>query len=282
VKGRSLLVVVNLGLLLAGSASGGHVGPKLVRVVKRSGSYTATLTYTRHSRYEFSRVSLRIRRAGRVVLSRKICLLHPFSYGHSCQWGPVSGPPLLSVQRVGPNNTSAFVLNLWNGGNHCCTDTFIAVAGRKLAWLTREWSGADGWSGARIRRIRGRNLFVSGDGRFFCEYSSCAGAAVPIGIWKIDFADRFENVTRSYPRLIRQNAHELATEGGPRMTLRKQGAGVLAAWCGDEYLLGDGPRCSQTLKFALTHHRGSLVAGRVTRGLIRTLNRDLRRWGYES
>jgi len=30
----------------------------------------------------------------------------------------------------------------------------------------------------------------------------------------------------------------------------------------------------------LKHHRGNAVAGRVSRGFIRTLNRDLRRWGY--
>ena len=88
------------------------------------------------------------------------------------------------------------------------------------------------------------------------------------------------NVTRSYPGLIAQDAHVLATEGGRRMTIRRQGAGVLAAWCGDEYLLGDGPRCSQMLASALRHHRGNDVAGRVTRGFIRMLNRDLRRWGY--
>ena len=89
------------------------------------------------------------------------------------------------------------------------------------------------------------------------------------------------NVTRSYPGLIRQDAHGLATEGGRRMTVRRQGAGVLAAaWCGDEYLLGDGPRCSQMLAFALRHQQGNDVAGRVTRAFIRTLNRDLRRWAY--
>ena len=277
---RARVLLLALVALFAAGSAGAATRPRLVRVVKRAGSYTATLTYAQRSRYEFTGVSLRIRRGGRVVLSRKICLLHPFSYRHSCHWAPVSGPPLMSVQRVGPNNTPAFVLNLWNGGNHCCTDTFIAVAGQKFAWITREWSGADGWSSARVRRIHGHSLFVTGDGRFFCEFSSCAGATVPIRIWKIDSADRFVNVTRSYPGLIAQDAHVLATEGGRRMTIRRQGAGVLAAWCGDEYLLGDGPRCSQMLASALRHHRGNDVAGRVTRGFIRTLNRDLKRWGY--
>ncbi len=277
---RARVLLLALVALCAAGSAGAATSPKLVRVAKSAGSYTATLTYAQRSRYEFTGVSLRIRRGGHVVLSRKICLLHPYSYGHSCQWTPVAGPPRLSVQRVGPNNASAFVLNLWNGGNHCCMDTFIAVAGQKLAWITREWSGADGWSGASIRHVRGRNLFISGDGRFFCEFSSCAGATVPIEIWKIDSADRFVNVTRNYPGLIAQNAHGLATEGGRRMTIRRQGAGVLAAWCGDEYLLGDGPRCSQMLASALRHHRGNDVAGRVTRGFIRTLNRDLQRWGY--
>lgn len=277
---RVLLLAV-VALVAAGSAAAA-TKPKLFRVVKRAGPYTATLTYTQRARYDFVDVSLRIQRGAHVVLSRKICLLHPFSYGHSCEWGPVSGTPSFTVQRVGPHNAPAFMLSLWNGGNHCCTDTFIAVAGPKLAWITREWSAADGWSSARVRRIHGRHLFVTGDGRFFCEFSSCAGAAVPVQIWKIDSADRLLNVTRSYPALIRHDAHELATDGGaPRLTIGKQGAGVLAAWCGDEYLLGDGPRCSRTLALALTHHQGNDVAGRVTRGFIRTLNRDLRRWGYK-
>jgi hypothetical protein len=129
---RARVLLLALAALFAAGSAAAATRPKLVRVVKRAGSYTATLTYAQRSRYEFTGVSLRIRRGGRVVLSRKICLLHPYSYRHSCQRGPVSGPPLLSVQRVGLNNASAFVLNLWNGGNHCCTDTFTgsAVRGR--------------------------------------------------------------------------------------------------------------------------------------------------------
>jgi hypothetical protein len=283
VRIRALLIAV-IALVLAGSASAAHPKSKLVRVVRREGAFTATLTYVQRT-YGSTHVTLRIRRRGTIVLSRKICPLDPFGVGGRCDW-VLSAGPSLSVARVGPGGRPAFLLDEWNGGNQCCTDTFIAIPGRKVAWITREWAGAKGWAYYRVKRRRGRALFVTGDGRFFCEFSMCAGAAVPIRVFAINGSDSFVNVTKSLPGLIRADARRLASVRHRRVTARTMvenyGSGVLAAWCGDEYLLGNGAGCSRVLAWAVKRHWPERMAG-VTpgRGFARDLDRDLKRWGYK-
>jgi hypothetical protein len=280
-----MLLIAALTLTVAGSASAAHPKSKLVRVVKHEGAFTATLTYVRRSDgMTFTRASLRVEREGTVVLSRKICSLGAYSPGH-CEWMLPPGPSL-SVERVGPGGAPAFVVDAWNGGNHCCTDTFVAIPGRKVAWLTREWAGAKGWSSYRIRRVGDQHVFVTGDGRFFCVFSMCASATVPIRIFRINSADRFVNVTRSLPGQIEAHARQLATVRGHRVTaramVRAYGSGVLAAWCGDQYLLGNGARCSRVLAWAVKRHWPKRMSGAIpSRGFARDLNRDLERWGYK-
>jgi hypothetical protein len=268
-----------LALLVAGSATAAHSTPKLVRVVKHDGAFTATLTYTRHGGpWNFtpiSNVTLRIERAGHLVLKRRICQPGHFRLPrYRCEWGPGLS---LSRGRVGPSNSPAFLVGLWSGGNTCCGVTSIAILGRQVNWIRHEWS----WMGAGLSRIRGRGVFVAADGRFYCAFSVCAGGTTPIQIWEINAAQKFIDVTRSFPALIRESAHALATGGGPRQTIRDQGSGVLASWCADEYLLGRGRHCAYVLAYAVKHHRPNMQGAEPTRGFVRALNRDLARWGYK-
>lgn len=173
---RYALAIALLALLLTGSASAAPRGAvEHVRIVKHAGASTATLTYTDHrgtrSYTPITGVTLRIRRGSRLILRRQICEINPL-LNNRCRWIIA---PSLKVLHIGPNNTPAFALDVWNGGNHCCTDTFIVTLGSKPASITREWSGANGWSYYRIKRVGGRTLFVTGDGRFFCVFSVCAG-----------------------------------------------------------------------------------------------------------
>lgn len=281
---RALLIAV-IALIVAGSASAAHPKPKLVRIVRQAGAFTATLTYVQRGDYNSRHITLRVRRRGTIVLSRKICPLVPSGIGGRCEWTLSSGPSL-SVAPVGPGGRPAFLVKAWNGGNHCCTDTFIAIPGSKPAWITREWSGAKGWGDARIERRQGQHVFVTGDGRFFCVFSFCAGAAVPIRVFAIDRNDSLVNVTRHFPGLIRADLQRFETVGGRRVTaramVRAYGSGVFAAWCGDEYLLGNGAHCSRLLAWAAKHHWPKRMGGVVpNHAFARGLNRDLKRWGYE-
>jgi hypothetical protein len=271
--------VVALLALVLPAASAGAAKPKHVQIVKRHGAFTATLTYTDNHRDPISDMTLRVRHRSRLVLTRKICPLYRPSPG--CRW--LLGPTRLRILRVGPSNEPALVLDIWSGGNHCCQDTFIAALGKHIGWITREWAGDKGWDYYKIHRSGGgHTLFVTGDGRFFCQFSMCAAATVPIRVFTLDHNDSFVNVTRKFPRLIRADAHTLATDGAdPHMTIRKQGSGVLAAWCGDEYLLGRGARCARVLAYAVRHHRPHMDGMEPTRDFVRTLNGDLKRWGYK-
>lgn len=106
--------------------------------------------------------------------------------------------------------------------------------------------------------------------------------AVPIRVFAIGRSGTFVNVTRQFPGLIRANAHSLATNGGDaHMTIKKQGSGVLAAWCGDEYLLHRGAHCARVLAYAVRHHPPNMQGAEPTRGFVRALNRDLERWEYK-
>jgi hypothetical protein len=115
-------------------------------------------------------------------------------YG-GCRWGEAISFDLV---RVGPHDTPAFLLDLWNGGDRCCDESFIAVTGGRIAWITREWSGADGWVGAGARRLR------------------------------------------------------------------------------------TGAHCSRVLTYDAEHHWSKKMPGAIPgRGFARSLNRDLKRWGYK-
>jgi len=275
-------VIALLALMLPAASAGAHQ-PKLVRVVKREGAFTATLTYIVNRPKPVSDVTLRIRHGSRLVLTRKLCEFGFREY-HGCGW--LAPPAGLHVSRIGPSNRPAFLLDIWNGGNHCCIETFIAALGKHITWIKREWSGADGWDFYKIKRSGGHTLFVTGDGRFFCVFSMCAAATVPIRVFAINRSDSFVNVTRHFPGMIRANARRLATVHGRRVTARAMvvdyGSGVLAAWCGDEYLLGKGARCSRVLAWAVKRHWPERMAGEFpSRRVARALNHDLVRWGYK-
>jgi hypothetical protein len=268
VRSRLALLAV-LALVVAGSAAAASAKRKLVRVVKRDGATIATLAYVRMGTYTFADARVSIRRNGRLVLGRKLCQPgQPRPYG--CTWAP---PARLAFRRVaGPH--PAVVVDLYSGGNTCCTETFVALFGRHPHWIAHSFPGYTG------RRIHGRYYLVSADHRFYCGFSVCAGSSEPVQVWTIDRATRFVDVTRKLPGLVRADARR--TERALRPWHHRIDTGQLAPWCADEYLLGEGSRCSRALDYDLAH--GYLRGGEGNmqgRPFIRLLNRDLVRWGYK-
>ena len=283
-RGVAVCIAAALALGVGLSGSAGTAGaaqskPKLVRIIKREGTFTATLTYVQR-RSDFgpsiSHVLLRIERSGHLVVRRRICQRGAsLSSRYRCRWD--LGSPSLVVAHVGPRNAPAFLVDLWTGGNTCCGDWSLVILSPRVVWVRHVWT----WMDAGSQRIRNRSVFSTGDGRFYCSFSVCAGGTTPLQLWEIDSANRFVDVTRNFPRLIRKQAHALATGGGPHATIRDQGSGVLASWCADEYLLGNGRHCVRVLAYAVKHHPANMQGAEPTRGFVRGLNRDLRRWGYK-
>lgn len=263
----------------SGSAGAATQKSKVVRLVKREGELTATLTYRtappKMPSYYISATTLRVARRGHVVLSRRLCNRAAI-IDKGCGDFALPAGPMLSVRRVGAAGKRGFVVNLWQGGNTCCEQTFIAGLSPRAMWITRTWS----FGQYRGERQHGRYEFISQDGRFTDAFTFPAGSTDPIQIWTLSRASRFVDITRREPRLVRLDAHRLKRSLHPWHHEAPEGA--LAAWCADQYLLGHGARCSATLSYDLRHgYFRDRDGNAYGRNYVRVLNRDLTQWGYE-
>lgn len=101
-------------------------------------------------------------------------------------------------------------------------------------------------------------------------------------IWAIK-RERLVVVTRTVPTLVAADAHR-AWHAYLQSRHRGRTAreiGILAGWCADEFTLGRGTHCEHVLRHKLKAgelHAPTALSGRR---FIRTLNRDLKRWGYK-
>jgi hypothetical protein len=264
------------------AAAPGAADWKPVTVEKRQGSIVARLTYDRRAgEYGLARhrdLRLSVRRDGRVVRTRTYC--PPVRGADTSLCGPGSRMTLRLLDVWGDAQPEA-LLEIFTGGAHCCT-VLVAVLtdeGKAGRTLLHEWGNA-GWIG---ERRNGTYSFVSGDDRFAYAFTSYAASAFPMQVWTIDAGGRLVDVTRSRPDLIRPHAAELwrtylAERGKHSSDVR----GVLAAWCGDQYLLGAGPRCRETVRAAV--RAGYLRGPGWPQGqrYAAALDRSLRTWGYRA
>jgi hypothetical protein len=159
------------------------------------------------------------------------------------------------------------VLNLWNGGADCCTIADVYVPSAALGSYVLDTHNF-GEAGYTLQRIGpgGRPLFVSANSAYYCSVTFCAASALPLQIFEFE-AERFVDVTRSYPKLIaRDAARWLALyDRNP-----KQGQGAIAAWAADDYLLGK--RYRATVNTVLQRQ---YAAHHLTLAFIRTLDKLL-------
>jgi hypothetical protein len=285
VRVRLLLLAV-LALIAAGSAGAATIKPKLVRVVKRDGAITATLTYKdwTHVRglthgIAYSHVTLSLRRNGRLVLKHRLCPLE----GQACVWaeggwGPTRGNKQLAFSGAAGARTPAVLIDLYTGGASCCENMFLALVGRHARWITHDW-GTAGYGG---ERLRGHYRFVSRDNRFWYALGECSVCSyLPVQVWEIR-AGGLVDVTRSEPDRVRKDARGAwSAYLSGRHDQFDRGFGPLAGWCADEYLLSRGAQCDRALRKALRSgylDRREKPHGRV---FIRELNLYLVHLGYK-
>ncbi len=127
-------------------------------------------------------------------------------------------------------------------------------------------------SAAALRDLdhNGRTEFVTSDNAFAYEFTDFAESGMPLQI--LNFSGlAFDNVTRRYPKLIRNDARlwwraYLSDNDSGRV-------GLVAAWAGDEYNLGRGHAAAATLaKQASEHH--------ISARFVKRLRAFLKRHGY--
>ena len=123
----------------------------------------------------------------------------------------------------------------------------------------------------------------SADDRFAYAFTAFAASGLPIQVWTINQNGVLTNVTRTQPDLIKKDAlvwwHAYVSQRGKGV--ESDVRGVLAAWCADEYLLGDGPACTAELKTAVAKGYVS-GAGFWPSGtkFVAALHKSLSKWGY--
>jgi hypothetical protein len=172
------------------------------------------------------------------------------------------------------------LLDIYSGGAHCCFGTYVVYLDGARAGhsVFRLW----GDPGYRLKTVGGTNAFISADDRFAYEFTSFAGSGLPLEVFTLDANGAFQNVTKSQPALLRADAKQwwkayVNQRGKTESDVR----GVVAAWCADEYLLGQAPACETELKSALA--KGYLAGPNLwpqNAKFVTLLHKRLAKWGY--
>jgi len=196
--------------------------------------------------YDFRKLKLVVRVDGKTVVDRLLC----------------------SDLRCGPGSHHGLALqNVYDGPHR----------GRLI---DRNW-GDPGYEG---QLHDGRYEFITNDDRFAYRFTAFAASGMPAQVFTIDPTGRLVEVTKTRLDLVRKDARQwwgayVSYRGKPDGDIR----GVLAAWCADEYRLGDKGACTAELGTALKN--GWLKGPNVwpqNRAYITVLLKTLAKWGYTS
>lgn len=213
----ALVLTAAAALLLAGSASARTKTAQL-------GAVRTTVTWTPVPFMQGKNVRVQITRSGQKVLDRKLL--------------GGSAPLQIRIRDLDGNGEAEVLLDMYTGGAHCCEFTNIyRYTGSTYTSLRHMWG--DLTYHLNDLNHDGVLELVSGDDRFAYIFTAYAGSAFPIQIWNYR-PGKMTDVTRSYPRLVTQDAARLYKQ---YLTEKRTGdfpdfRGILAAWMADKYLLG--------------------------------------------
>ncbi len=269
-------VVLLAAAVLCGTAGAAQPAPwKTVTVRKSAGGVTAVMTIerrkTKYDATDSRKLHLTVTVDGKTILDKNLCT--PLRCG-------IETEQTLSLHKLS-GGTPDVLLDYYTGGAHCCFWSLIVTPTGKT--IDHDW----GDPGYRIVRYQGVPQLVSADDRFAYEFTSFAGSGLPVEVYSItpdgqlQHPDELVNVTQTRLDLVRKDAAQWFTgykkERGPGGDVR----GVLAAWCADEYRLGQKAACDAELAKAL--HMGWLKGvpdWPANSKYIAFLHEKLAAWGY--
>ncbi len=174
------------------------------------------------------------------------------------------------------------VLDLFSGGAHCCyIDQIFSFDPGTMTYTETEHDFGD--PGERIADLgnNGHHEFLTADDSFAYKFTDYASSGLPIEILTFS-GGRFQNVTRSYPKLIARDAAVwLKAFTGMAKQHYQDSVGVIAAWAADEDMLGHTKLVSDYLAQQL---RAGHLNGAQSRGqkFVTSLQKFLRQRGYLS
>jgi hypothetical protein len=248
-----------------------------ITVTRHAGPITAVMSFQRLVHPDlfdhYRNLRLVVRNGGKTVVDKLLCSEGRCSPGsrHSLALQNVYGGPLDEA-----------VMSTFTGGAHCCFDTVVALVDGPFRGRVLDHDFGDpGYGGDRRQ---GTYEFVTADDRFAYAFTDYAASALPVQVMTIDDAGAFADVTSTRLDLVRDDVRTWwrAYLGGRG---KKDGdgdiRGVLAAWCADEYRLGEGAACNTELAKALKH--GWLTGPSVwpqNAKFVAALKSTLLKWGY--
>jgi hypothetical protein len=245
----------------------------------QSGQVSASFSFTGHFP-NYSNERLKISQGAAVLYDQPVVSA---LCGSMCAPGSTTASQpslhLLDLEHTGQPNV---VLDLFSGGAHCCSvEQIFTFEPGSMTYAKTERNFGD--PGERLVDLRhnGRYEFLTADDSFAYEFTDYAASGLPLQI--LTFANqRFTDVTRSYPALIRKDAARWLHYF--RMMKRYHWVdtvGLIAAWAADQEMLGHKRLVNRVL--AAQRRAGHLKAGDGQVGgrrFIAKLMRFLRRHGY--
>lgn len=244
------------------------------------GAVTATFTFTGKFP-SYKGLHLTIARSGSVVYDQPVTSKPCGTICAPQATGKASSVHVIDLDDTGEPNV---VLDLYTGGAHCCSveQVFTFDPGTSTYAMTEHNFGDPG---ARIQDLNhDRHFeFVTADDRFAYAFTDFAASGLPLQILAFS-GNRFQDVTKDYPKLIRKDAATwLKAFKGMARDHYSDSVGVIAAWAADEYRLGKSAAANRYLhRQAKAGHLNSALGASVPQGqkFVTALVRFLRRHGY--
>jgi hypothetical protein len=256
-------------------------GPRSVTV--RSGSTQVTVSYRFDTQVGDIPYLLRIARSGKSLFEERV---------RGIRRGDRTGPGFLSSEDVvvrdldGDHEPEAMLLFNWRGAYCCVWSRIYRYDPARATYVPTEHVWGNSRSAPRLRDLNGdgRPEFVSYDERLSEVFANYASSVVPVRIFSFELG-RLRDVTRSYPRLIKQDAARIW-----RLYLKypRAATAILPGWAADEYMLARGAAVDRVL--AEARRMGEFAhpfsdVGDSTSGLknaeyIKALKALLRETGY--
>lgn len=204
------------------------------------GDVQAVLTYNvGPGLFNVSGTHLQITRAGANLLSTDV----PQACNH-CGIVPTGalgpGAKSLQVRDLDGDGEPEVLLDLYSGGAHCCTSTWIyRFTGTSYTGTPVEW----GDFAYNLKDLDGDGIpeLVTNDDRFAYAFTAYAEDWFPPRVMQYR-AGKLSDVTRHFPALARVDAKRALKIYHSKNRRQLDLRGVVAGYVADQYLLGHGSR----------------------------------------
>jgi hypothetical protein len=236
------------------------------RRVATTKNVQAELAFTEDSLVE-GEVRLKLSRNGQLLLDSPLSLDDKEDLIAS-----VDGPAVLDLDRDGEPEV---MVNVFSRGAYCCAYSIIYhyVPNRKTyARLQHGWKNYRNQAALREIDKKPGVKFVSGNEDFSGEFGPYAiSGARPLQIWSFR-RGRLQDVTRSYPKLIRADAQNWWNEYHQEKSDWYKNKMPLTAYLADLHLLGEGRAGWRQVRQA--------YQAEDRREFFRQLRQALKKYGY--